>query len=193
MKHELMQLPYAMDALEPHMSKETLSFHYGKHHQTYVNKLNDLIVQTPYESKGLVELINIADGAVFNNAAQIYNHDFFWHSLSPKVTVPKGELKVLLERDFGSIEKFIEAFTTTAVGFFGSGWIWLVVDSGKLKIVTTSNAATPITQGFIPLLTLDVWEHAYYIDYRNVRPDYIKGWWSLVNWDFALENLKVIS
>ncbi len=192
MKHELMQLPYAMDALEPYMSKETLSFHYEKHHQTYVTKLNGMIDGTAYSDKNLIDIVKTADGAIFNNAAQIYNHDFFWHSLSPNKTTPTDELKILLEHDFGSVEKFIEAFTTTAVGHFGSGWVWLVFESGKLKIVTTSNAATPITDGLVPLLALDVWEHAYYIDYRNVRPDYITGWWALVNWDFALENLKAV-
>ena len=193
MKHVLMDLPYEMDALEPHMSKETLSFHYGKHHQTYVNKLNDAIVGTEFEDKDLTTIIQTSSAGVFNNAAQIFNHDFFWKSLNPNMTAPSGELKTLLERDFGSVEKFVEDFTAAAVGLFGSGWVWLVFDGNGLKIVTTSNAGTPITEGLTPLLTCDVWEHAYYIDYRNVRPDYLKGWWALVNWDFAASNLSAAS
>lgn len=193
MKHVLMDLPYEMDALEPHMSKETLSFHYGKHHQTYVNKLNDAIVGTEFEDKDLTTIVQTSTGGVFNNAAQIYNHDFFWKSLNPNMTTPTGELKTLIERDFGSVEKFVEEFTATAIGLFGSGWVWLVFDGNGLKIVTTSNAGTPITDGLTPLLTCDVWEHAYYIDYRNVRPDYLKGWWALVNWDFAAANLSAAS
>lgn len=187
-----MTLPYELDALEPHMSKETLNFHYGKHHQTYVTKLNDMIEETIYADKTLTEIIKTSEGPIFNNAAQIYNHDFFWHSLTPQMTTPRGELLVMLEVAFGSVDEFIEAFTNTAIGLFGSGWVWLVVNNGKLEIMTTSNAGTPIRDGVVPLLTLDVWEHAYYIDYRNVRPEYIKAYWALVNWDFALENLKKV-
>ena len=192
MKHELMTLPYEMDALEPHMSKETLSFHYGKHHQTYVNKLNDMVVGTQYENMDLLGVIKSASGPVFNNAAQIFNHDFFWKSLSPTMTKASSSLEELIVRDFGSMQSFVETFTNTAIGLFGSGWVWLVYNGTKLEIVTTSNAATPVTDGLTPLLTLDVWEHAYYIDYRNVRPDYIKGWWALVNWDFASSNLNEV-
>ena len=192
MTHELMKLPFEMDALEPHMSKETLSFHYGKHHQTYVNKLNELIVGTEYENMSLENIIKTAQGPLFNNAAQIFNHDFFWKSLNPNVTKPSPELENKIIQDFGSLDTFIESFTNKAVTLFGAGWVWLVVKEGKLEIVTTSNAGTPLTEGLTPLLTCDVWEHAYYIDYRNVRPEYLKGWWALLNWDFVSNNLKNI-
>lgn len=190
MKHVLMTLPYELNALEPHMSNETLSFHYGKHHQTYVTKLNDMIEGTIYADKSLIEIIQTSEGPIFNNAAQIYNHDFFWHSLSPNMTAPKAELLMMIEDEFGSVDEFIDTFSKTAVGLFGSGWVWLVVKNHKLEIITTSNANTPVRDGLVPLFTLDVWEHAYYIDYRNVRPQYIESFWALVNWDFALANLR---
>ena len=190
MKHLLMDLPYSYDALEPHMSKETLVFHHDKHHQTYVNKLNDAIVGTEFEGLGLVGLIREADGPIFNNAAQIFNHDFFWNSISPDVTKMSEKLEKLVVDSFGSVDKFKDEFIAKATTHFGSGWVWLVLDcSGTLKVVSTVNAETPITDDLVPLLVCDVWEHAYYIDYRNVRPDYLTHWWSLVNWDFVSKNL----
>ena len=189
MKHELMTLPYDYDALEPHMSKETLVFHHDKHHQTYVNKLNDLIVGTKFEDLDLVEIIKESDGGVFNNAAQIYNHDFFWNSIGPNATTMSEQLEKAIVDTFGSVDNFKNEFITKATTHFGSGWVWLVADStGTLKIVSTLNAGTPVTDGLTPLLTADVWEHAYYIDYRNVRPDYLSHWWGLVNWDFVSSN-----
>lgn len=190
MKHVLMTLPYELDALAPLMSKETLEFHYGKHHQTYVNKLNELIAGTKFENLSLVEIIKESEGGVFNNAAQVFNHDFFWNSLSPKQTEISSEVEAALVENFGSVENFKTEFTNKAIGHFGSGWAWLVKDNaGKLSIVSTSNAATPITEGLTPLLTCDVWEHAYYIDCRNARPAYLENFWKLVNWDFVAENL----
>ncbi len=190
MKHVLMTLPYELDALAPLMSKETLEFHYGKHHQTYVNKLNELIAGTKFENLSLVEIIKESEGGVFNNAAQVFNHDFFWNSLSPKQTEISSEVEAALVKNFGSVENFKTEFTNKAIGHFGSGWAWLVKDNaGKLSIVSTSNAATPITEGLTPLLTCDVWEHAYYIDCRNARPAYLENFWKLVNWDFVAENL----
>ncbi|AXH15341.1 superoxide dismutase [Malaciobacter mytili] len=190
MKHVLMTLPYELDALAPLMSKETLEFHYGKHHQTYVNKLNELIAGTKFENLSLVEIIKESEGGVFNNAAQVFNHDFFWNSLSPKQTEISSEVEAALVENFGSVENFKTEFTNKAIGHFGSGWAWLVKDNaGKLSIVSTSNAATPITEELTPLLTCDVWEHAYYIDCRNARPAYLENFWKLVNWDFVAENL----
>lgn len=192
MTFTLPQLPYAMDALAPHISKETLEYHYGKHHQAYVNNLNKLIPGTEFESMSLEEIMMKAKGGVFNNAAQVWNHTFYWHCLSPNGGgEPKGKLAEAINKSFGSFDAFKEQFTQTAATTFGSGWAWLVQDaSGALKIISTSNAGTPMTEGLTALLTCDVWEHAYYIDYRNVRPDYIKAFWSLVHWDFAAKNLK---
>lgn len=190
MKHELMKLPYELDALEPQMSKETLEFHYGKHHQTYVTKLNGLIENTKYEDLSLEEIVKDSEGGVFNNAAQVYNHDFFWNGLIPNGSEVPAVLKAALGDAFGSVESFKEEFTNAAINNFGSGWTWLVKDAnGNLKIVSTSNAGTPITDGLIPLLTVDVWEHAYYIDVRNARPAYLENFWAIVNWDFVAENL----
>lgn len=190
MKHELMKLPYELDALEPQMSKETLEFHYGKHHQTYVTKLNGLIEGTEFEDKTLVEIVKSSDGGVFNNAAQVYNHDFFWNGLTPGGSDIPANVEAALGEAFGSVEAFKEAFTNAAINNFGSGWTWLVKnDEGRLDIVSTSNAATPITSGLTPLLTVDVWEHAYYIDVRNARPAYLENFWALVNWDFVSDNL----
>ncbi|RXJ86358.1 superoxide dismutase [Arcobacter sp. CECT 8985] len=190
MKHELMTLPYSLDALAPLMSKETLEFHYGKHHQTYVNKLNELIAGTKHEDSSLEDIIKDSEGGVFNNAAQVFNHDFFWNSLTPNETTVSSELEAALVENFGSVEEFKTEFTNKAVTHFGSGWAWLVKDaSGKLSIISTPNAATPITEGLTPLLTCDVWEHAYYIDCRNARPAYLENFWKLVNWDFVAENL----
>ncbi|MFA7084768.1 MAG: superoxide dismutase [Arcobacteraceae bacterium] len=190
MKHELMTLPYTMDALEPTMSKETLEFHYGKHHQAYVNNLNNLITDTKFENLSLTEIITTSDGGIFNNAAQVYNHDFFWKSLTPKQKAVTSKVETALNKSFGSVEAFKKEFTTKALGHFGSGWAWLVQDENKeLKIITTANAATPLTQKLKPILVCDVWEHAYYIDVRNARPAYLENFWKLVNWDFVEENL----
>ncbi|WP_428026716.1 superoxide dismutase [Arcobacter sp.] len=191
MKHELMKLPYEMDALQPLMSKETLEFHYGKHHQTYVNNLNNLIAGTKFEDLSLVEIVKASEGGLFNNAAQVYNHDFFWNSLTPGGSTISSEVEAALVEAFGSVEEFKTQFTNKAVTHFGSGWAWLVKDaSGKLSIVSTSNAGTPLTDGLTPILTCDVWEHAYYIDTRNARPAYLENFWKLVNWNFVAQNLK---
>ena len=192
MEHVLPELPYAKDALEPHISSETLDFHYGKHHATYVVKLNGLIEGTEFSDSSLEEIVTKASaGPVFNNAAQIWNHTFYWNSLSPNGGgEPSGDLLEAINKAFGSVDAFKEQFTDSAVNNFGSSWTWLVKNSdGSLAIVNTSNAACPLTDGATPLLTCDLWEHAYYIDYRNVRPDYLKAYWSLVNWDFAASNL----
>ncbi len=191
MKHELPPLPYAMDALEPHISRETLEYHYGKHHQTYVTNLNNLIAGTEFENMSLEEIICKASGPIFNNAAQVWNHTFYWNSLSPNGGGPAtGVVGDAINRDFGSFDSFKEAFTKAAVTLFGSGWAWLVkTPEGKLEIVQTSNAGNPLTEGKTPILTCDVWEHAYYIDYRNARPKYLEAFWNLVNWDFANQNL----
>ncbi len=190
MKHELMTLPYALDALEPLMSKETLEFHYGKHHQTYVNNLNNLITGTKFENSTLVEIILESDGGLFNNSAQVYNHDFFWNGLTPTQGTIPAIVEAALVKAFGSVEEFKKEFTTKAIGQFGSGWAWLVEDENQdLKIVATSNAANPLTQNLKPILVCDVWEHAYYIDVRNSRPAYLENFWKLVNWNFVEENL----
>ena len=191
MAFELPALPYEKNALEPHISAETLEFHYGKHHATYVTKLNGLIEGTDLASKSLEEIVKSSDGGVFNNAAQIWNHTFYWNSLSPNGGgEPSGALADAINAKWGSFEEFKAAFNDKAVNNFGSSWTWLVKTAdGSLDIVNTSNAGTPITEeGVTPLLTCDLWEHAYYIDYRNVRPDYLKGYWSLANWDFASAN-----
>lgn len=191
MKHELMTLPYSMDALEPLMSKETLEFHYGKHHQTYVNNLNNLIVGTKFEDFSLVNIILESDGGIFNNAAQVYNHDFFWNGLTPTQGTIPASVEVALTKAFGSVDKFKEEFTAKAVGHFGSGWAWLVQDENQnLKIVTTVNAQNPLTDNLKPILVCDVWEHAYYIDVRNARPKFLENFWKLVNWDFVAQNLE---
>ncbi|QRV24033.1 superoxide dismutase [Marinomonas foliarum] len=191
MAFELPALPYAKDALEPHMSVETLEYHYGKHHNTYVVKLNGLVPGSEYENKTLEEIIVSAPaGPVFNNAAQIWNHTFFWNSLSPNGGgEPTGALADAINAKWGSFEKFQEAFNDKAVNNFGSSWTWLVKNAdGSLEIVNTSNAGTPMTSGQTAIITVDLWEHAYYIDYRNVRPDYLKGFWALANWEFAAAN-----
>ncbi len=190
MEHILPALPYAKNALAPHMSEETLEFHYGKHHQTYVTTLNKLIVGTEFENLSLEAIIKKASGPIFNNAAQIWNHTFFWHSLSPQGGgQPTGALAEAINRQWGSYDQFKEAFTKIAIGTFGSGWAWLVKKTdGSLDLVSTSNAATPLTTDAKPLLTLDVWEHAYYIDYRNVRLNFVGAFWNMVNWEFAAHN-----
>jgi len=190
MTHVLPPLPYEKNALEPHISAETLEFHYGKHHQTYVTNLNNLIAGTEFENLSLDEIVKKATGGIFNNAAQVWNHTFYWHSLSPNGGgEPTGALADAIIKTFGSFEKFKEDFSKTAITTFGSGWAWLVKNTdGSLALVSTSNAATPLTAGQTPLLTIDVWEHAYYVDYRNLRPKYVEAFWSLVNWDFAANN-----
>jgi Fe-Mn family superoxide dismutase len=184
---ELPALPYARDALAPHISAETLDYHYGKHHQAYVTNLNNLIKGTQLESADLETIVKNSQGGMFNNAAQVWNHTFYWNSLSPKGGGdPSGKLADAIVKTFGGVAQFKEEFTKTAVGTFGSGWAWLVQRAdGSLGLVSTSNAATPITGTDRPLLTCDVWEHAYYIDYRNARPKYVEAFWNLVNWEFA--------
>lgn len=190
MAFELPALPYEKNALEPHISAETLEFHHGKHHQTYVTKLNGLIEGTDLADKSLEDIVKSSEGGVFNNAAQVWNHTFYWNSLSPNGGgEPTGALADAINAKWGSFADFKAAFNDKAVNNFGSSWTWLVKTSnGELDIVNTSNAATPITEGHTALLTVDLWEHAYYIDYRNVRPNYLEGFWSLANWDFAAEN-----
>ena len=190
MTHQLPPLPYDKNALEPHISAETLEFHYGKHHQTYVTNLNNLIPGTEFENLSLEEIVKKSSGGIFNNAAQVWNHTFYWHSLSPAGGgEPTGALAEAIAKAFGSFEKFKEEFSKTAITTFGSGWAWLVKNAdGSLALVSTSNAATPLTTGQTPLLTIDVWEHAYYVDYRNLRPKYVEAFWNLVNWDFAAKN-----
>jgi Fe-Mn family superoxide dismutase len=188
---ELPPLPYARDALAPHISAETLDYHYGKHHQTYVTNLNNLIKGTEFENLDLVEIIRKSQGGTFNNAAQVWNHTFYWNSLSPKGGgEPSGKLADAIKKSFGGFAQFKEDFSKTAVTTFGSGWAWLVQRAdGNLGLVSTSNAVTPITGSDRPLLTCDVWEHAYYIDYRNARPKYVEAFWNLVNWEFAASQM----
>ena len=190
MAFELPALPYERDALEPHISKETLDYHYGKHHNTYVVKLNGLVEGTDMANQSLEEIVKSSTGGVFNNAAQIWNHTFYWNCLSPNGGgQPSGELADAINKAFGSFEEFVAKFSEMAVNNFGSSWTWLVKNAdGSVEIVNTSNAATPLTTDQTPLLTCDLWEHAYYIDYRNVRPDYLKAFWALVNWEFAQAN-----
>ncbi len=192
MAFTLPELPYSSDALMPHMSPETFSFHHDKHHKAYVDNLNKLIPGTEFEKMTLEQIIMKSTGGIFNNAAQVWNHTFFWHSMAPKAGgEPKGEVLDAITRDFGSFAAFKEKFADTAAKQFGSGWAWLVKQKdGKLAVISTSNAATPMTEGHTALLTVDVWEHAYYIDYRNRRPDYLAAFWNLVNWDFVAQNLK---
>ena len=186
----LPELPYARDALEPHMSAETLDFHHGKHHKTYVDTANKLINGTEYEQMPLEEIITKSSGKLFNQTAQIWNHSFFWHCLTPEQKPPGKKITDALVREFGGIEDFKKQFSETAVGTFGSGWAWLVRKAdGSLAVTSTSNAGTPLTSGDRALLTCDVWEHAYYIDYRNARPKYLEAFWSLVNWEFVEQNL----
>lgn len=190
MAFTLPELPYARDALEPHMSRETLDFHYGKHHQTYVDKANGLVNGTADENKSLEELIKSSSGGLFNNVAQIWNHSFFWNCLTPGGSTPSDAVSAALNDAFGSVDAFKEQFTASAVNNFGSGWTWLVKNAdGSLAIVNTSNAGNPMTDDQTPLLTVDVWEHAYYIDHRNARPKFLEAFWALVNWDFVAQNI----
>ncbi|TAE34749.1 MAG: superoxide dismutase [Alphaproteobacteria bacterium] len=196
MSFTLPELPYAKDALAPHISKETLEIHHGKHHNAYVMKMNELIANTTFATHSLEDIIHATAGkkehqALFNNAAQVWNHTFYWHSMKPQGGgAPTGAIAERIAQDFGSYDAFVEQFKAAGVGQFGSGWAWLVLNGEKLEITKTSNAETPLTEGKIPLLTMDVWEHAYYIDFQNRRPDYIGVFLNqLVNWDFANENL----
>jgi len=188
----LPELPFPKDALKPYMSEETLEYHHGKHHQAYVNNLNNLIAGTEFEGMSLEEIILKSSGGIFNNAAQTWNHTFFWNCLSPNGGgKPLGLVLVELEKNFGSFENFKNQFTNAAVTLFGSGWAWLVKNpDGKLEIIQASNAGNPLTMGKKPLLTIDVWEHAYYIDYRNARPKFVEAFWEIVNWDFVAKNLQ---
>ncbi len=190
MSFKLPELPYAIDALQPHISQETLEYHHGKHHNTYVTNLNNLTKGGEFENASLEDIIGKASAGVFNNAAQIWNHTFYWNSLSPNGgDEPTGAIAAAIERDFGSFTAFKEAFTTAALTLFGSGWVFLVKNGDKLEIRQESNAGNPLTSGLTPILTCDVWEHAYYVDYRNARPSYVDAFWNLVNWEFASANL----
>jgi len=191
MEHKLPPLPYAVDALQPHMSKETLEFHYGKHHQAYVTNLNNLIKGTEYENLDLEAIVKKSgSGPIFNNSAQVWNHTFFWNCMKPNGGgQPTGAVAEAINKKWGSFDAFKEAFNKSAVGNFGSGWTWLVKKAdGSVDIVNTSNAATPLNTADKALLTCDVWEHAYYIDYRNRRPDFVGAFWNLVNWEFVAKN-----
>ncbi|CAI0739863.1 Superoxide dismutase [Fe] [Serratia proteamaculans] len=191
MSFELPALPYEKNALEPHISAETLEYHYGKHHNAYVVNLNNLLKGSKFEGLSLEAIIKASDGGIFNNAAQVWNHSFYWHCLSPQGGgEPQGKLATAISQAFGSFAAFREQFSDAAVKNFGAGWTWLVKKpDGSLAIVNTSNAATPLTGEDKPLLTVDVWEHAYYIDYRNARPAYLENFWALVNWAFVEKNL----
>lgn len=191
--HTLPPLPYEKDALEPLISAETLDYHYGKHHKTYVDKLNALIESTPFQSLDLVDIIKKSEGPIFNNAAQVWNHTFYWHCLTPtKDTVPSEKLMNAINKSFGSFDTFVDQFKDKALNNFGSGWTWLVADKDdNLSILNTSNAQTPISNDeFRPLMTCDVWEHAYYVDTRNNRAQYLENYWALVNWAFINEQFK---
>ena len=193
MAHELPALPYAIDALEPVISQETLEFHHGKHHNTYVTNLNNLIPGTEFESASLEDIIMKSSGGIFNNAAQIWNHTFYWNCMrSPgDDNAPSGTLLDAINSAFGSFDEFKKQFATSGATNFGSGWTWLVQnEDGGLEIFNTSNAGTPMTSGKKALLTVDVWEHAYYIDYRNARPTYLDAFWKVVNWDFVAGNMS---
>lgn len=189
MKFELPKLPYANNALEPVISEETINFHYGKHHQAYVNNLNNLIQGTKFENADLVTIIKESDGPIFNNAAQVWNHTFYFNSFKPKGGgAPKGKLAEAINATWGSFDNFKKEFNTASTGLFGSGWAWLVKDKdGKLSIVKESNAGNPLTKGLTPILTFDVWEHAYYLDYQNRRPDHVNALWDIINWDVVQE------
>jgi len=191
MEHQLPELPFPKNALEPHISAETFDYHHGKHQQAYVNKLNELIKGSKFEYMPLEEIILSSEGPVFNNAAQIWNHTFFWNCMKPQGGgKPSGKVADLISAKWRSFEKFQEEFSESAVANFGSGWTWLVLNKkNEIEIFNTSNAQTPKTSGMKALLTIDVWEHAYYIDYRNSRPDFIKAFWNVVNWDFVNQNI----
>jgi len=191
MEHTLPPLPYAKDALQPHISAETLEYHYGKHHATYVTNLNNLIKGTEFENMSLEEIVKKSSGGIFNNSAQVWNHTFFWNCMSPNGGgAPTGPVADAINAKWGSFDKFKEEFSKSAIGNFGSGWTWLVQKAdGGVDIVNTSNAHTPLASDDKALLTCDVWEHAYYIDYRNARAKFVESWWNLVNWEFVNANL----
>jgi superoxide dismutase, Fe-Mn family len=191
MEHKLPELPFAKDALAPHVSAETLDYHYGKHHKTYVDNLNKLIPGTQFEKMPLEEIIRKATGGIFNNAAQVWNHTFYWNCLLPKGGKPSGRLSDAIVKSFGSLDRLKDEFTKAAITQFGSGWAWLVQNTdGSLAIESTGNAANPLKEGRNALLTCDVWEHAYYIDYRNARASYVEAFWNIVNWDFVAGNFE---
>ncbi len=192
MAFTLPELPYSKDALAPHISPETLDYHHGKHHNAYVTNLNNLIKGTEFENMSLEDIIKKSSGGIFNNSAQVWNHTFYWNSMKPKGGgEPTGKLSEAINKTWGSFAQFKEKFSAAATTQFGSGWAWLVQNKdGSLAITQTSNAGCPLTEGVTPLLTCDVWEHAYYIDYRNARPNYVTAFWNLVNWDFAAKNMK---
>jgi Fe-Mn family superoxide dismutase len=185
MPFELPKLPYALDALQPYISKETLEFHYGKHHQAYINNLNNLIPGTKFENAGLEQIIREADGGIYNNGAQVWNHTFYFLSFSPQGTrEPSGKLAQTINKQYGSFESFREQFSKAAASLFGSGWAWLAKKEDQtLEIIQESNAGNPLKNGLLPLITCDVWEHAYYLDYQNKRPDYIQAFWNVLDWD----------
>lgn len=191
MEHKLPELPWSNDALAPHISPETIEYHYGKHHAAYVSKLNDGIKGTEFENSSLEDIIKKSKGGLFNNAAQVWNHTFYWNCLAPNAGgPPTGAVADKINTKWGSFDKFKEEFSNSAATNFGSGWTWLVTDgSGELSILNTDDADTPMTHGLNALMTIDVWEHAYYVDYRNARPSYIEAFWKLVNWDFVNSNL----
>ena len=191
MEHTLPPLPYAKDALQPHISAETLEYHYGKHHATYVTNLNNLIKGTEFENMSLEEIVKKSSGGIFNNSAQVWNHTFFWNCMSPNGGgAPTGPVADAINAKWGSFDKFKEEFTKSSLGNFGSGWTWLVQKAdGGVDIVNTSNAHTPLASDDKALLTCDVWEHAYYIDYRNARAKFVESWWNLVNWEFVNQNM----
>lgn len=191
MSFELPKLPYAADALEPYISAKTIEFHYGKHHQTYVTKLNGMVPGTQFENASLEDIVRQATGGIFNNGAQVWNHTFFWEGFSARRnTAPTGDLLALIERDFGSFEEFKAKFADAAINLFGSGWAWLTMKpDNSLAIVQTGNAGNPLREGQVPLLTCDVWEHSYYLDYQNKRPDYLAAFWNLVDWDIVASRL----
>ncbi|MFG1504518.1 superoxide dismutase [Halobacteriovorax sp. RZ-3] len=191
MEHKLPELPWSKDALAPHISAETIDFHYGKHHNAYVTKLNAAIPGTEFENMSLEEIIMNSKGGLFNNAAQVWNHTFYWNCLAPNAGgEASGAVAEAINAKWGSFDKFKEEFSNSAATNFGSGWTWLVKNkNGELEIVNTDDAQTPMTEGLKALLTIDVWEHAYYVDYRNARPSYIDAFWNLVNWDFVNSNL----
>ncbi len=192
MAFELPKLPYANNALEPFISEQTLNFHYGKHHQAYVNNLNNLVPGTAFENADLETIVKEAEGGIFNNGAQVWNHTFYFMQFSADgCNDPKDELKAAIEKDFGSVEAFVEAFSKAAATLFGSGWAWLVKDAeGKLSIVQTSNAANPLRDGLEPLMTCDVWEHAYYLDKQNARPKYVEDFWKVLDWKVISERFS---
>ncbi|MBK7213502.1 MAG: superoxide dismutase [Bacteroidales bacterium] len=191
MSFELPKLPYAADALEPYISAKTIEFHYGKHHQTYVTKLNGMVPGTQFENASLEDIVRQATGGIFNNGAQVWNHTFFWEGFSARRnTAPTGDLLALIERDFGSFEEFKAKFADAAINLFGSGWAWFTMKpDNSLAIVQTGNAGNPLREGQVPLLTCDVWEHSYYLDYQNKRPDYLAAFWNLVDWDIVASRL----